>query len=100
MQFVPFVPLALEKLTGQKIPPMGGTMGEIQLVINQISLTQQQIITNQSELRERLINLETNAVNQFSNLDKRIENIQSIKLTRERERKQIEYSQPKLENHE
>ena len=90
MQFVPWIPLMLEMTTGQKIPQMGGTMAEIQQGISQIQMAQVQIIQNQTQLEQRLTVLETNASQQFTNLVQQVQSIKSIRLTHDRERKQIE----------
>ena len=96
-QCLPFAPLVFEQFTGQKIPMLTGTMGEIQTTMQQLTTNLQQVLTNQQEIFARIVNLETNASQQLTSLDKRIENLQSIRLTHEKERKQIEYNQPKLE---
>jgi len=98
LQLVPFLPLALESMTGQKIPPMGGTMSDIHQNINQITTSLQHVLNNQEKIFGRLVNLETNANNQLVNIDKRLENIQSFRLTHEKERKQLEYNPTPREN--
>ena len=92
MSMVPWIPFALEALTGQKIPQMGGTIGEIQQGISQIQMAQVQIIQNQQQLEKRLTSLESNASNQFTNLVQQVQSIKSIRLTHDRERKQIDYN--------
>lgn len=92
LEFVPFIPSLLEKATGQKIP---GTISDLHLTIQQAIAGLQTVITNQQQIYQRITNLETNANSQLLNLDKRLENIQSIRLTHERERKQIEYNSNK-----
>lgn len=91
LQFVPLIPLALESMTGQKIPPMGGTMSEIQQGITQLTIGLQQVITNQTQIFNRLVNLENNASNQLTNLTNQIQNIQSIRFTHEREKKEVDF---------
>src|SRR4051794_34350245 len=71
-QSLPFLPLLFEQFTGQKIPQMGGTIAEIQLVLAQVLTMQQQIITMQQTLNQRLANLETNASSQFTNLTNQV----------------------------
>ena len=90
MQFVPWIPLMLEMTTGQKIPQMTGTIGEIQQGIQTIQMTLGQIIQHQQSLDQRLTALETNATSQFTNLVQKVDSIKSIRLTHDRERKQIE----------
>src|SRR3954464_3632272 len=95
-QCLPFAPMLFEQMTGQKIPQMTGTIADIQSAINQLTIGLQTIITNQQQIYQRITNLETSASNQLINLDKRIENLNSVRLTHEKERKQIEYNQPNL----
>ncbi|CAG8633154.1 12847_t:CDS:2, partial [Ambispora gerdemannii] len=54
--------------TGQKIPQMSGTMGEIQQGIQTMQMTLGQIIQQQKNLDQRLSNLENSASQQFTNL--------------------------------
>ncbi|CAG8678748.1 13441_t:CDS:2, partial [Ambispora gerdemannii] len=54
--------------TGQKIPQMSGTMGEIQQGIQTMQMTLGQIIQQQQNLDQRLSNLENSASSQFTNL--------------------------------
>ena len=82
-------------MTGQKIPQMTGTIGEIQQGIQQIQMTLGQIIQYQQNLDQRLASLESNASNQFTSLNQQVQSIKSIRLTHDRERKQIDYN---LEN--
>jgi len=42
---------------------------------------------------QRLTVLENNATNQFTNLVQQVQSIKSIRLTHDRERKQIEFNQ-------
>ena len=84
-QSLPFLPLLFEQFTGQKVPQMSGTMFEIQMALNQI-------ITNQQSLNQRLANLENNATQQFTNLSQEVRGIKSVRLTHDRERKQIDYN--------
>nr|CAG8530809.1 2856_t:CDS:2 [Entrophospora candida] len=81
-----------EMTTGQKIPQMTGTIGEIQQGIQQIQLSLTQIINSQQQLDQRLTALETNATNQFTNLVQEVKGIKSIRLTHDRERKQLDYN--------
>ena len=92
MSMVPWIPFFLEATTGQKIPQMSGTIAEIQQGIQRIQLSQVQIIQQQQNLEQRLANLETNASNQFTNLVNQVQSIKSVRLTHDRERKQIDYN--------
>jgi hypothetical protein len=82
----------LEMTTGQKIPQMSGSIGEIQQGIQAIQMTQGQIIQHQQALDQRLTSLETNATQQFTGLAQQVQSIKSIRLTHDRERKQIDYN--------
>ena len=87
------LPVLLEQFTGQVMPPMGGgNNAEMQLALSQV-------INLLQNLDQRLANLETNASQQFLGLAQEIKSIKSIRLTHDRERKQIEFNQ-NLENHE
>jgi DNA anti-recombination protein RmuC len=87
----------LEMTTGQKIPQMSGSIGEIQQGIQTIQMTLGQIIQQQQNLDQRLTNLENNATNQFTNLTNQF---QSLRLTHTKERKEIEYNPNKLTDQE
>ena len=91
MQFVPWIPLILEATTGQKIPQMSGSIAEIQQTLGQIQMSQVRIIQQQQSLEQRLTNLETQAGQQFTHLGQQVQSIKSIRLTHDRERKQIDY---------
>src|SRR5438132_101489 len=60
-QCLTFAPLLFEQFTGKKVPTMGGTMAEIQLVLNQIQTNLAVIVSNQQQLATRITNLENNA---------------------------------------
>jgi len=92
---LPFAPLVFEQFTGQKVPQLSGTMFEIQNGIQQLQLTNTQILNNQQQIWTRLENLEKSASQQFTNLTQQF---QSLRLTHTKERKEIEYNPPKLEN--
>jgi hypothetical protein len=94
-----FAPLILEQFTGQKVPQMTGTMAEIKGVINQLNISvqkvignQQVIVDNQTKLNSRLANLENNANQKLFNLTKQVDKLSGLKLTHERERKQLEFN--------
>src|SRR2546421_9281954 len=83
-QSLPFLPLLFEQFTGQKVPQISGTMAEIQMALNQVIVSQQAIM-------QRLTSLENNASQQFTNLTNQVQSIKSVRLTHDRERKQIDY---------
>jgi hypothetical protein len=84
------LPVLLEQFTGQALPPMGGNNIELQLALSQVIGLQQQILVGQQNLDQRLAQLENNATQQFTGLVQKVESIKSIRLTHDRERKQIE----------
>ena len=93
MKFVPWIPFALEAVTGQKIPSMTGTMADIQTALQQLQLTHTQIINNQNQIYREIEQLKTNANNHLTNLTHQFN---SLRLTHTQEKKQIEFnrSQP------
>ena len=100
------LPVLLEQFTGQAMSPMGGNNAELQLALSQVISLQQQILVGQQNLDQRLTQLETkllevqsSASQQFTGLAQEVKSIKSIRLTHDRERKQIEFNQ-NLENHE
>ena len=84
-QSLPFLPLLFEQFTGQKVPQLSGTMAEIQMALNQVIVSQQAIM-------QRLTSLENNATQQFTGLAQQVQSIKSVRLTHDRERKQIEFN--------
>ncbi|CAG8658979.1 2053_t:CDS:2 [Paraglomus brasilianum] len=73
--------------TGQKIPQMSGTIGDIQQGIQTIQMTLGQIIQHQTNLEQRLTALETNASSQFTNLVQ--QEIQEFKNSQQKQQAQI-----------
>jgi hypothetical protein len=86
------LPVLLEQFTGQAMPPMGGNNVELQLALSQVISLQQQIIAGQQNLDQRLTQLESSASQQFTGLAQEVKSIKSIRLTHDRERKQIEFN--------
>jgi hypothetical protein len=86
------LPVLLEQFTGQVMPSMGGNHAELQLALAQVISLQQQILVGQQNLDQRLAQLETNASQQFTGLAQEVKSIKSIRLTHDRERKQIEFN--------
>src|SRR4051794_24045941 len=71
-----FAPLLYEKFTKQKLPAMGGTLGEMQQSISQLVSGFQQInnalvtvVGNQNKIFQRIVNLKNNATAKILNLD-------------------------------
>jgi hypothetical protein len=55
MQLVPWIPFALEAISGQKVPAMGGTIGEIQSSLSQIQFSLTQLLSNQQRMLRYII---------------------------------------------
>ena len=90
LQWIPLIPFFLEQATGQKIPQMTGTMADI---LNGI----QELIANQKEIAARIENLESQATNQFTNLQSQF---QAFRMLATKETKAIEFNaQPQIEDH-
>ena len=92
-------PILLEQFTNQKLPVVGGTLGEIQQTIGQLAVNLQQlstslvtVVNNQTKIWQKLTSLENQASQKLVNLANKIDKISTVKLTREREKEQIEYS--------
>ena len=88
------LPVILKKFTGQDLAPSsaGSNSSEMQIVLSQVLSLQQQILTTQQELTRRVMNLETRASQQFTGLAQQVKNLSSVRLTHDRERKQIDYN--------
>jgi hypothetical protein len=71
---------------------MGGNNAELQLALSQVIGLLQKILVGQQNLDQRLTQLETNASQQFTGLAQEVKSIKSIRLTHDRERKQIEFN--------
>ena len=95
-QLLPFAPMAFEQFTGQKVPQMTGTIAEMQMALINIQSGLQTIVNNQNQLVNRIRQLETNANNQLSNLTQQFNSLR-LTHTREREKKEIAYNNPPLE---
>jgi len=92
MQIVGAVlPSLIEHFTGQKMNPSNNSP-ENQLMLSQILMFQQQIVTGQQNLDQRLTQLEMSASQQFTGPAQEVKSIKSIRLTHDRERKQIEFN--------
>ena len=99
-QLLPLAPFVWEQFTGQKVPQMTGTIAEINLALSQIQVNLQTVVQNQQQLAQRISQLEGVASQQFSNLTSQVQSIKSVRLTHDRERKQIEFNQPRSNNQE
>jgi len=93
-QLLPLAPFVYEQFTGQKVPQMSGTMAEIQMTLISIQSNLQTIANNQQSLNQRLISLENNATNHLTNLTNQFN---SLRLTHTKEKKEIAYNNPPLE---
>lgn len=93
MQLVGAVlPALLEHFTGQKMTQNSSNGPETQLMLSQIFMLQQQIITNQQDLNQRLVNLEMSASQQLTNINQQVQSIKSIRLSHSKETKAIDYN--------
>ena len=92
---LPLAPVLFEQWTGQKIPPMTGTLAEMNTALSSLQLSLTQVLQNQQQLWNRLEQLEKSASSQLTNLGQQF---QSLRLTHTRETKSIDYNQPQLEN--
>ena len=72
LQWIPLIPFVLEQATGQKIPAMGGTIGEMQASLQQIQFSLSQILNSQQQLWSKMESLENNASNQLTNLSQQV----------------------------
>src|SRR3954464_11165173 len=87
LQMLPLLPLALEALTGQKVPAVG-SLAEIQTALQQLQISLQQVLT-------KLTSLETTASSQLTNLSQQITSTnQSFRLLATETKKIQECSQP------
>jgi len=92
MQLVGAVlPALLEHFTGQKMT-QNSNSPETQLMLSQIFMLQQQIITGQQDLNQRLVNLEMSASQQLTNINQQVQSIKSIRLSHSKETKAIDYN--------
>ena len=97
-------PILLEQFTNQKLPVVGGILGEIQQTIGQLTVNIQQlstslvtVVNNQNKIWQKLTSLENNAQQKLINLANKVDKISTVKLTHEKERKQIEYNPKEYE---
>jgi len=64
-------------------------MADIQTALQQLQLTQTQIVNNQQQIYHEIEQLKTNANHQLTTLTQQF---QSLRLTHTKEQKQIEYN--------
>jgi hypothetical protein len=94
-QLLPLAPFAFEQFTGQKVPALTGTIAEMQMALISIQTTLQTMATNQQQLNQRLMALETNATHHLNNLTQQF---QSFRLTHTKEHKEIDFNRPLEQN--
>lgn len=89
-------PILLEQFTNQKLPVVGGILGEIHQTIGQLGVNLQQlstslvtVVNNQNKIWQKLTSLENNAQQKLVNLTEQVKHMSNVKLTHEK--KQIEY---------
>ncbi len=85
---LPLAPVLFEQWTGQKIPPMTGTLAEMNNSLSQLSLALTQILNNQQQLWTKLEQLEKTSQSSLSHLTSQFQN---IRLAHTREKREIEY---------
>jgi len=71
LQLIPWIPVGLEMLTGQKIPATG-VLADILNGIQLLQVNLQQVLNNQQQLWNKLENLESNAASQLTNLKEQL----------------------------
>ena len=81
------LPTLWEKFTGQKIAMNGVEMSQN---LGAIQAQLQALTNQQNKIWQKLINLENNAQQKFFGLTNKLDKLSGLKLTHERERKQIE----------
>ena len=100
LQLIPWIPVGLEMLTGQKIPPTG-VMADILSGVQQIQFSLSQILANQQQLWTKLESLENNASNQLTNLSQQVASTnKSFHLLATETKRSLEFNprpQPELE---
>ena len=73
LQLIPWIPVGLEMLTGQKIPATG-VLADILNGIQQVQFQVSQVLTQQQRLWNKLESLESNASSQLNNLSQQVTN--------------------------
>jgi hypothetical protein len=98
MQIVPWIPFALEAMTGQKVPQIGGTIGEIQTSLQQIQLNLVQVMNSQQQIWTKLEGLERIASDKFTSISQQLANTNnSFRLLATETKKSLEFNpRPKL----
>ena len=71
LQLIPWIPVGLEMLTGQKIPATG-VLADILNGIQQVQFQVSQVLTQQQRLWNKLESLESNASSQLNNLSQQV----------------------------
>src|SRR4051812_26478194 len=87
------LPILMKKFTGLDMPAIGNSNNTgLQPVLSQAITLLQQIANNQQNLDQRMVRLENRANQQFNGLSQQIQNFKGIRLSHEREKKQIEFN--------
>ena len=84
------LPVLMKKFAGLNMPAIGNPNIQLQPVLSQAITLLQQIANNQQNLDQRMVRLENRASQQFNGLSQQIQNFKGIRLSHEREKKQIE----------
>jgi len=99
MQIIPWIPFAIEAISGQKVPAIGGTIGEIQSSLSAIQFSLQQILSQQQQIWNKLESLESNVSTQLTNLSQQVANTnRDFKLLATETKRSLEFSQSQNES--
>ena len=97
LQLIPWIPVGLELLTGQKIPATG-VLADLLSAIQQVQFSVNQVLTQQQQIWNKLESLESNAASQLSNLSQQVANTnQDFKLLATETKRSLEFSQSRNE---
>ncbi len=100
LQLIPWIPVGLELLTGQRIPATG-VLADLLSAIQQVQFSVNQVLTQQQQIWNKLESLESNASNQLNNLSQQVASANnSFKLLATETKRSLEFNSPKLERPE
>ena len=101
LPLIPWIPIGLEMLTGQKIPPTG-VLADILSGIQQMQFSLNQVLNQQQQIWTKLESLENNASSQLTNLSQQLTSTNNnFRLLATETKRSLEFSppQPELENY-
>ena len=96
LQLIPWIPIGLEMLTGQKIPATG-VLADILGGIQQLQFQVSQISTQQQQLLNKLTSLENNASQQLTNLSQQVKDFRLLATETKRSLEFNSHLKPELE---